>query len=187
MAAVRRAYADDVERGAAVPDRRRAARHRDHRQRRCAAVVLGLANITQAIPSLGLLAVLVPIVGIGQPAAVIMVIVYALLPIIKNTYVGMNGIDPTVLKAARGIGMSDGQILAHIRLPLAVPYIMGGVRISAVTAVGTVTIGAFAGAGGLGWMINLGLNANDEPVRWRHPACLPALALDFVLAWWNGR
>ncbi|BAQ31989.1 ABC transporter permease/substrate-binding protein [Bifidobacterium scardovii] len=151
--------------------------------RRCAAVVLGLANITQAIPSLGLLAVLVPIVGIGQPAAVIMVIVYALLPIIKNTYVGMNGIDPTVLKAARGIGMSDGQILAHIRLPLAVPYIMGGVRISAVTAVGTVTIGAFAGAGGLGWMINLGLNANDVNLvlLGAIPACLLALALDFVL------
>lgn len=153
------------------------------RHKKLASVVIGLANITQSIPSLGLLAILVPIVGIGQPAAVIMVIIYALLPIIKNTYVGVRSINPSIMKAAEGIGMSSGQILRNVQLPLAVPYIMSGVRISAVTAVGTVTIGAFAGAGGLGWMINLGLNANDVNLvlLGAIPACLLALALDFVL------
>ncbi|QOL35327.1 ABC transporter permease/substrate-binding protein [Bifidobacterium lemurum] len=146
--------------------------------------VIGLANITQSIPSLGLLAFLVPIVGIGKPSAVLMVIVYALLPIVKNTYIGITSIDQSTIESARGIGLSDGRIMLKIKLPLAIATIMGGVRISAVTAVGTVTIGAFAGAGGLGWMINLGLNANDVNLvlLGAIPACMLALAVDAVLA-----
>lgn len=152
--------------------------------RRWSVFVIGLANITQSIPSLGLLAFLVPVVGIGKPSAVLMVIVYALLPIIKNTYVGVTSIDQSTIESARGIGLSDRQIMVKVKLPLAVPSIMGGVRISAVTAVGTVTIGAFAGAGGLGWMINLGLNANDVNLvlLGAIPACMLALAVDAVLA-----
>lgn len=152
--------------------------------RRWSAVVIGLANITQSIPSLGLLAFLVPIVGIGKPAAVLMVIVYALLPIIKNTYIGITSVDQSLIESARGIGLSDRQIMGRVRLPLAIATIMGGVRISAVTAVGTVTIGAFAGAGGLGWMINLGLNANDVNLvlLGAIPACALALVVDAALA-----
>lgn len=151
--------------------------------RRWAAVVIGVANVTQSIPSLGLLALFVPLIGIGKPAAVGMVLVYALLPILKNTYIGLTGIDPVIVESARGIGLSPGRIMAQVKLPLAVPTIMAGVRISAVTAVGTVTIGAFAGAGGLGWMINLGLNANDVDLvlLGAIPACLLALAMDFAL------
>lgn len=128
---------------------------------KAAAIVIGIANLMQSIPSIGLLAFMVPFVGIGQKPAIIMVVIYALLPIIKNTYTGITGIDPKLLEAASGIGLSKTQQLLRIQLPLALPFIMAGIRISAVTAVGTVTIAAFAGAGGLGWMINMGLNAND--------------------------
>ena len=103
-------------------------------------MVIGIANLMQSIPSIGLLAFMVPFVGIGQKPAIIMVIIYALLPIIKNTYTGVTGIDPKLLEAARGIGLSKSQQLFKIQLPQALPYIMAGIRISAVTAVGTVTI-----------------------------------------------
>ncbi len=148
-----------------------------------ASIVIGIANLMQSIPSIGLLAFMVPFVGIGEKPAIIMVVIYALLPIIKNTYTGITGIDPLVLEAASGIGLSKAQQLLQIQLPMAAPFIMAGIRISAVTAVGTVTIAAFAGAGGLGWMINLGLNANDANLvlLGAIPACLLALLVDFVL------
>ena len=153
------------------------------KSKRASSLVIGLANIMQSIPSIGLLAFLVPFVGIGQRPAIIMVIIYALLPIIKNTYVGITGILPATLEAAAGIGLSRWRTLYKIQIPIAMPYIMAGVRISAVTAVGTVTIAAFAGAGGLGWLINLGLNANDPGLvlLGAIPACILALVVDFVL------
>jgi len=148
-----------------------------------AKIVIGLANIMQSLPSIGLLALLVPFIGIGQKPAVAMVIVYSLLPIIKSTYTGLTGVDQRMMEAARGIGLSGFQTLFRVQLPLAAPYIMSGIRISAVTAVGTVTIAAFAGAGGLGWLINLGLNANDANLvlLGAVPACLLALGTDWVL------
>lgn len=153
------------------------------KNKKVSSVVIGTANLMQSIPSIGLLAFLVPIVGIGERPAIIMVIVYALLPIIKNTYIGITGIDPLSLESANGIGLSKAQTLFKIQIPIAMPYIMAGIRISAVTAVGTVTIAAFAGAGGLGWFINLGLNANDADLvlLGAIPACLLALVVDFVL------
>ncbi len=148
-----------------------------------ASIVIGIANLMQSIPSIGLLAFMVPFVGIGQKPAIIMIVIYALLPIIKNTYTGITGIDPKLLEAARGIGLSKWQRLLQVQLPMALPFIMAGIRISAVTAVGTVTIAAFAGAGGLGWMINLGLNANDPNLvlLGAIPACLLALLVDLLL------
>lgn len=150
---------------------------------KAASIVIGIANLMQSIPCIGLLAFLVPFVGIGQKPAIIMVVTYALLPIIKNTFTGITSIDPKMLEAASGIGLSKSQQLFKIQLPQALPFIMAGIRISAVTAVGTVTIAAFAGAGGLGWMINLGLNANDANLvlLGAIPACLLALIVDFVL------
>lgn len=149
------------------------------KNKKISSVVIGIANIMQSIPSIGLLAFLVPVVGIGQKPAIIMVIIYALLPIIKNTYIGITGIQ----QSASSIGLTKWRILYKIQIPIAMPYIMAGVRISAVTAVGTVTIAAFAGAGGLGWLINLGLNANDADLVLLEalPACFLALAVDFVL------
>ncbi|CAB1249666.1 Choline-binding protein [Ruminococcaceae bacterium BL-6] len=149
-----------------------------------ASVVIGIANLLQSIPSIALLAFMVPFVGIGEKPAIIMVVVYALLPIIKNTYTGITSIDPGKIEVASGIGLSPMQRLMQIQLPMAAPFIMAGIRISAVTAVGTVTIAAFAGAGGLGWFINLGLNANDANLvlLGAIPASLLALLVDFILS-----
>ena len=149
-----------------------------------AAIVIGIANLLQSIPSIALLAFMVPFVGIGQKPAIIMVVLYSLLPIIKNTYTGITGIDPEKVEVANGIGLSPMQRLFQVQLPMAAPFIMAGIRISAVTAVGTVTIAAFAGAGGLGWFINLGLNANDPNLvlLGAIPASLLALLVDYILS-----
>lgn len=147
-------------------------------------VILGTTSVMQSIPSIAMLAFMIPFVGIGAKPAIIMVIVYALLPIIKNSYTGIMSIDPKTIEAAEGLGLTKWQQLIKVRLPIASPFIMAGVRISAVTSVGTMTIAAFAGAGGLGWFINLGLSSNDANMvlLGAVPASLLALALDFLLA-----
>ncbi len=146
--------------------------------------VIGFANVLQSIPSIALLAFSVPFLGIGTKPAILMVVVYALLPIIKNTYTGIVSIDPQTIESAKGIGLSRWQQLVQVELPIAAPFIMAGIRISAVTAAGSVTIAAFAGAGGLGWFINLGLNANNPNLvlLGAIPASLLALLIDYILA-----
>ena len=119
--------------------------------------VLGFVNLVQAVPSMALLGLLVPILGIGSKPAIFMVVVYSLLPIVKNTYIGITSIDPVVLESAKGIGLTRNQTLFKIQFPLALPIIMGGVRISAVTAVGLMTLAAFIGAGGLGYLVFSGV------------------------------
>ena len=157
------------------------------KNKKVSSIVIGIANIMQSIPSIGLLAFLVPVVGIGQKPAIIMVIIYALLPIIKNTYIGITGIQQSAIESASSIGLTKWRILYKIQIPIAMPYIMAGVRISAVTAVGTVTIAAFAGAGGSGMADQSGLNANDADLvlLGALPACLLALVVDFVLGKWR--
>lgn len=154
------------------------------KNRPAAAAVIGLANVLQSIPSLALLAFLVPFIGIGEKPAILMVVLYALLPIIKNTYTGITSIDPKLLEAADGIGLTRLQRLFRVELPMAMPFLMAGVRISAVGAVGTVTIAAFAGAKGLGWLISLGLNGNDPNLvlLGAIPASILALLVDLVLS-----
>lgn len=146
-------------------------------------IVIGIANLMQSIPCVALLAFSVPFVGIGEKPAIIMVIVYALLPIIKNTYTGIMSIDPHTMEAADGIGLSSWQKLFKVEMPLAMPFIMAGIRISAVAAVGTMTIAAFAGAGGLGWFINMGLiGLNiDMVLLGAIPASILALLIDYML------
>lgn len=119
--------------------------------------IIGFANIIQAVPSLALLGFLIPLLGIGSKPAILMVFLYSLLPIIKNTYTGLMNINPDTIEAAKGMGMTNGQILRMVQLPLALPIIMAGIRISAVTAVGLMTIAAFVGAGGLGYMVFSGV------------------------------
>ena len=114
---------------------------------------MGFANLAQAIPSLALLGFLVPYMGIGAVTAVAMVVLYSLLPILKNTCTGLRNISADTLEAAKGIGMTDMQVLFKVRLPLALPVIMAGIRISSVTAVGLMTIAAYIGAGGLGRIV----------------------------------
>lgn len=144
--------------------------------------VLGTTNVIQAIPSMALLGFMIPIVGIGTPPAVVVVILYSLLPIVKNTYTGIQNINPQTLEAARGIGLTKLQILTKIQIPLALPVIMAGVRISAVTAVGLMTMAAFIGAGGLGYLVFSGIRTVNNPqiLAGAVPACLLALFVDFL-------
>ena len=125
------------------------------RNKKLASGVIGVANLTQAIPSLAILGFLIPIIGIGSAPAITMVVLYSMLPIIKNTYTGIININPDMLEAAKGLGMTNSQTLRIIKIPLAMPVIMAGIRMAAVTAVGLMTIAAFVGARGLGYLVYL--------------------------------
>ena len=146
--------------------------------------ILGFANIMQAIPSLAALGLLVPIIGIGSPPAILMVVLYSLLPILKNTYTGITNINPQTIEAAYGIGMTHVQVLFRIKLPLALPVIMSGVRIASVTAVGLMTIAAYIGAGGLGNYVISGIQTSNvnQMLCGAIPACILALLMDFVMS-----
>lgn len=145
--------------------------------------VLGTANVIQAIPSMALLGFAIPFLGIGTLPAVVMVILYSLLPVIKNTYIGIESIDPQTLESAKGIGLTKFQILFKIQIPLALPVIMAGVRISAVSAVGLMTMAAFIGAGGLGFLVFSGIRTvnNNQILGGAIPACILALFVDFFI------
>lgn len=144
--------------------------------------ILGITNIIQAIPSMALLGLFIPLLGIGTIPAVATVVLYSLLPIIKNTYTGISNINPQTIEAAKGIGLTKFQILTKIQIPLALPIIMAGVRISSVTAVGLMTIAAFIGAGGLGYLVFSGIRTvnNNQILAGAIPACLLALVVDFL-------
>jgi osmoprotectant transport system permease protein len=144
------------------------------------APVLGIANVFQTIPSLALLGFLLslPLVGgIGARPAIVALVVYALLPIIKNTYTGIVGVDSGVREAARGMGMTDLQILRLVELPLAMPVILAGLRIAAVIGVGVATIAAAIGAGGLGEYIFRGVAMVNHTVILAGAVPAAALAL----------
>lgn len=153
------------------------------RKKKLAGPIIGLANVIQAIPSLALLGFLIPVLGIGSTPAILMVFLYSLLPIIKNTYTGLKNINPDMLEAAEGIGLTGGQKLKMVQLPLALPVIMAGIRIAAVTAVGLTTIAAFIGAGGLGYLVFTGVQRVDNYMilAGAIPACILALLMDFII------
>ncbi len=152
------------------------------------ALALGIANIGQTIPSLALFGFLIPIPfigGIGQHTAIIALVVYALLPILRNTVTGILGVDPAVRDSAVAMGMTRGQILRMVELPLAAPTIISGLRIATVTTVGTATIAAAIGAGGLGVFIFRGIASVDkyQILAGAVPAALLALGADGILGW----
>ena len=153
------------------------------RVKKLSSPVLGFANVMQAIPSLALLGFLIPLLGIGSKPAVMMVFLYSLLPIVKNTYTGLSNINPDMIEAAQGMGMTKREILRKVQLPLALPVIMAGIRISAVTAVGLMTIAAFIGAGGLGYLVFSGVQTvnNNMILAGAIPACTLALIIDFAV------
>ncbi|MGW6270866.1 ABC transporter permease [Streptomyces sp. NPDC055060] len=132
--------------------------------RKAAPGAMALANIGQATPAIGLLALLVIWIGIGEKAALIGIIIYAVLPVLSNTIAGLNANDPTLLEAARGIGMSSWGVLGKVELPLAVPLILAGVRTALVLNVGTATLATFGGGGGLGDLITTGITNQRMPV-----------------------
>ena len=150
--------------------------------------LLSLANIVQTVPSLALFGFLLPIPfigGIGPHTAIIALCLYALLPILRNTVVGIAGVDPVVREAALAMGMTPSQILRQVELPLAVPSVLAGLRISTVTTIGTATIAAAIGAGGLGVFIFQGIASVDTVMMLAGaiPAALMAIAADEGLEW----
>ncbi len=148
---------------------------------------LGLAGVIQTIPSLALLAFMIPVpgLGLGTRSAIVALFLYALLPILRNTVIGIREVDPDVVEAARGMGLTDGQLLRLVELPLALPTIMAGIRTATVISVGVATLAAFIGAGGLGEPIVTGLQLNEPQLilSGAVPAALLALLVDFLLGW----
>ena len=144
--------------------------------RRLTPLVVGLGNLGQTVPSLGVIVLFAILFSPGFSGAVVALVVYAFLPILRNTVVGLRQIDPFVVESARGMGMSSGRVLREIELPLAVPVILAGVRTAAVINVGTATIGALTNAGGLGSVVYGGI------VQSRTPVIVVASVLTAVLA-----
>ena len=155
------------------------------RYSKAAQPVLGLAGVIQTIPSIALLAFMIPIpgLGLGVKSAIAALFLYALLPIIRNTYTGIREVAPGLLEAARGMGLTNLQLLTIVELPLASTTIMAGVRTSAVINIGVATLAAFIGAGGLGDPIVTGLQLNDTELilAGAIPAALLAIAVDQIL------
>ena len=153
------------------------------RRPRWRAVVLGSNNVIQTIPSLALFGLLLPVPWLGARAdrlTITALTLYALLPIVRNTYLGIAGVDPSVLEVATGMGLTARQILWYVEIPLASPVILGGVRVATVLTIGVATIAAAIGAGGLGEFIFRGLAMVDNNVilAGAIPAALMALAAD---------
>jgi osmoprotectant transport system permease protein len=149
-------------------------------------IALTLASIFQTIPSLALFGFLIPIPfigGIGRRTAIVALVLYALLPILRNTYVGLTGIDPAVLEAAEAMGMTQSQILLRVRLPLARAVILAGIRTATIITIGVATIAAAIGAGGLGTFIFRGVAMVSDAVilAGAIPAALLAIAADLLL------
>ena len=154
--------------------------------------VLGGANIIQTIPSLALFGFLLPVPWLGERAdrlAILALTLYALLPIIRNTYTGIRGVDSAVVEAGRGMGLTESQLLFQVQLPLAVSVILSGVRVAVVISVGLATIAAAIGAGGLGEFIFRGLAMVDDRVilAGAIPAAILALVADTGLGWLERR
>ena len=154
--------------------------------------VIATANIIQTIPSLALFGFLLPAPWIGERAgrlAILALMLYALLPLIRNTFTGIKGVDRGVIEAARGMGLTDRQLLFQVELPLAASVILAGVRVALVTSIGLATIAAAIGAGGLGELIFRGLAMVNNAVilAGAIPAALMALAADTLLGWLENR
>jgi osmoprotectant transport system permease protein len=156
------------------------------RRPRWKALVLGSTNVFQTIPSLALFGLLLPLPWLGVRAdrlAIIALALYALLPIVRNTYTGITGISAPVREAALGMGLTSAQLLWHVELPLALPVMLAGIRVAAVITIGVATIAAAIGAGGLGEFIFRGIAMVDNTVvlAGAIPAALMALAADLLL------
>ncbi len=154
--------------------------------------VLGFAGVIQTVPSLALFGLLIPlplIGGIGSRTAIIALVLYALLPILRNTVTGVRQVDPAILDAANGMGMTDWQRLTLVEVPLALPSIFSGIRIATVVGVGLVTIAAAVGAGGLGSLIFRGLAMLDSRLLFAGaiPSAILALLADAGLAMLESR
>lgn len=148
-----------------------------------AVYVMGATNVIYTIPSIALLGILIPLFGIGDTTAVIALTVYALLPMIRNTYAGITAIDPDIVEAAKGMGSTKAQILIKIKIPLAITIIIAGVRNMVVMTIALSGIASFIGAGGLGVAIYRGITTNNQAMTFAGSVLIALLALtcDFLL------
>src|SRR6187455_567583 len=158
------------------------------RRPRLAAPLVAVANAVQTVPSLAMFGFLLPVPligGVGSRAALVVLVLYALLPIVRSTIVGIAGVDPAVREAGVAMGMTPRELFRHVELPLALPAIVAGVRVAAVVGVGSATIAAAIGAGGLGQYIYRGLSMVDTTVilAGAIPAAVLALIIDGGLLW----
>lgn len=140
-------------------------------------VVLAVANASQAVPSVGVLVILAMIFGVGFWMAMVALVLYALLPVLRNTMVGIRQVDPALIDAGRGMGMSPREVLLTIELPLAVPVMLAGIRVALILNVGVATLATFTNAGGLGSIISAGIALDRTPVLVVGSALTMALAL----------
>ncbi|AEV95984.1 ABC transporter permease [Pediococcus claussenii] len=145
--------------------------------------VIGVASVLQTIPAMALLAMMIPLFGIGAFPAIIALFIYSLLPILRNTYLGLNSVDSAVIDAAKGMGMNSFQRMIQVELPLAFPVIMSGIRLSATYVIAWTTLASYIGAGGLGDLIFNGLNLyrSDLILGGSIPVIILALIVDFLL------
>ncbi|WP_066500690.1 ABC transporter permease [Abyssisolibacter fermentans] len=153
------------------------------RHKRFADTVIGITAIFQTIPSVALLGFMIPILGIGTLPAIVALTIYGLLPILRNTYTGIMGVDKSSIEAGRGMGMTSKQILFMVQIPLASTIIMAGIRTAAVLIVGVATLASLIGAGGLGELIFRGIASVDSVLILfgAVPAAILAIGIDFIL------
>ena len=153
------------------------------RKQKIAETIIGITSIFQTIPSLALLGFMVPLFGIGFGPAIIALTIYGLLPILRNTYTGILGVDQAVVDAGIGMGMTSRQVLFMIELPLALPIIMAGIRTATVMVIGVTTLAALVGAGGLGDLIfrGIAMARQDLILAGAIPAALLSLLFDYIL------
>lgn len=154
------------------------------RLRRLSPFVVGVANVGQAAPSIGLIVLLAIWLGYGFWTAIVGLVLYGLLPVLRNTITGLQGVDPTLVEAGRGIGMSASDVLLRVELPLAIPVIMAGVRTALVLVVGTATLATFINGGGLGGIINTGITLFEFRLMVAGAVLVALLALTIE---WLGR
>lgn len=151
--------------------------------RRLAEPIIGVTAILQTIPSLALFGFLVPLIGIGSKTALVALVIYALLPIVRNVYTGITSVDQSIIEAGSGMGMTPNQVLLKIELPIALPFIMAGIRTATVLTVGIATLATFVGAGGLGDIIYRGLQSYNNALVFAGavPVALLAILFDVLL------
>lgn len=153
------------------------------RYKKIAGFTIGLASVLQTVPAMALLAMMIPLFGIGALPAIVALFIYSLLPILRNTYLGMENVDPTLRDAAKGMGMSNLQSILQVELRMAAPVIMAGVRLSATYVIAWTALASYIGAGGLGDFIFNGLNLYrpDLILGGSIPVIILALIVDFLL------
>ncbi|BDG81588.1 MULTISPECIES: ABC transporter permease [Bacillus] len=154
------------------------------RMKKGAGTIIGIVNIIQTLPSLAILAFFIPLLGVGKVPAIVALFFYSVLPILRNTYTGIRGVNKNLLESGKGIGMTAAEQIRLVELPLAAPVIMAGIRTSTIYLIGWATLASFIGGGGLGDYIFIGLNLYQPEyiLGGAVPVTILAIVIDYVLA-----